>query len=90
MEEKSESYIPAEEREPVANENALRVIQAASVVANANDGPSAAAARYFFGVMPRSSASILAMVDEGCDLVQVTTTSDFLRVFRVVWKIEAE
>jgi hypothetical protein len=88
MEEKSESYIPAQD--VIANEEAVRAIQGASVAAHVNDGPSAAAARYFFSMMPRSSASILAMVDEGGDLVRVTTASDLLRVFRAVWKIEAE
>lgn len=90
MEEKSESYIRARERESIANEEAVRAIEAASVVAHVNDGLSAAAARYFFSVMPRSSASVLAMVDEGGDLVRVTTASDLLRVFRTVWKNEAE
>jgi hypothetical protein len=55
-----------------------------------NDGPSAAAARYFFSMMPRSSGSILAMLDEGGDLVQVTTASDLLRVFRALWRVEAQ
>lgn len=89
MEEKSESYIRPREREAIASEEAVRAIEA-SVVAHGNDGPSAAAARYFFSVMPRSSASLLAMVDEGGDLVRVTTASDLLRVFRALWKNEAE
>jgi hypothetical protein len=88
MEEKTEGYIPAQDA--IANEEAVRAIQATSIAAHVNDGPSTAAARYFFSVMPRSSASILAIVDEGGDLVRVTTASDLLRVFRTLWKIEAQ
>jgi hypothetical protein len=88
MDEKSESYIPAQET--IVYEEAVRAIQAASVAAHVDDGPSAAAARYFFSMIPRSSSSVLAMVDEGGDLVRVTTASDLLRVFRALWKIEVE
>jgi hypothetical protein len=89
MEESTEGYITTQPGEAIANEEAVRAIQA-SVVAHMNDGPSAAAARYFFSMMPRSSGSILAMLDEGGDLVQVTTASDLLRVFRALWKVEAQ
>jgi hypothetical protein len=88
MDEKSESYIPAQET--IVYEEAVRAIQPASVAAHVDDGPSAAAARYFFSMIPRSSSSVLAMVDEGGDLVRVTTASDLLRVFRALWKIEVE
>jgi hypothetical protein len=89
MEESTEGYITTQPGEAIANEEAVRAIQA-SVVAHMNDGPSAAAARYFFSMMPRSSGSILAMLDEGGDLVQVTTASDLLRVFRALWRVEAQ
>jgi hypothetical protein len=89
MEESTEGYITTQPGEAIANEEAVRAIQV-SVVAHMNDGPSAAAARYFFSMMPRSSGSILAMLDEGGDLVQVTTASDLLRVFRALWKVEAQ
>lgn len=89
MEESTEGYITTQPGEAIANEEAVRAIQV-SVVAHMNDGPSAAAARYFFSMMPRSSGSILAMLDEGGDLVQVTTASDLLRVFRALWRVEAQ
>lgn len=45
---------------------------------------------YFLTVMPRSSVSVLAMVDEAGDLVRVLTPSDLLREFKTQWKAARE
>jgi len=71
-----------------ANQPPLGPAQMPSVCAGASDGRPTSPAQYFGSIMPRSSASILAMVDEGGDLVRVVTAADLLRAFRAVWKLE--
>lgn len=78
----TDSYILEAEKRRIPDEPLRGPNNGGKVVTEASDKWPTPMEVYFLTMMPRSSVSILAMVDEGGDLVRVLTPSDLLREFK--------
>lgn len=86
----TETYILEAEKRRIPDEPVARPDNGEMVGTEASDKRPTPMAVYFLTVMPRSSVSVLAMVDESGDLVRVLTASDLLREFKAQWKAARE